>query len=290
MSSGLPREIGYVHVGGRGVHRMWCTGDRLYASAVPEGFADRILLIYDVRDPADVRLLGRWWLPGLHTAAGEKPAAPEGLRWNLHHPVVVDDRRAYLGCWDAGFKILDVSDPERPEVVGELGGWAPHQGGATHTALPLPGRRLVVITDEALEDEHEPGRKRVRVVDVSNERAPRLLSMCPEPPAALAARGGRFGPHNLHEHRPGAYVSETLVFVTYYGGGLRLYDLRDPEAPRACGAFLPVPPRGQGAIQINDVYVRSDGLILVTDRGEGGIYVLRLDPSLAEQHRVRLAA
>jgi hypothetical protein len=29
-----------------------------------------------------------------------------------------------------------------------------------------------------------------------------------------AKKGGHFGPHNLHENRPGSFVSETLIFAT----------------------------------------------------------------------------
>ncbi len=33
--------------------------------------------------------------------------------------------------------------------------------------------------------------------------------------ADYAKKGGHFGPHNLHENRPGSFVSETLIFATW---------------------------------------------------------------------------
>ena len=37
-------------------------------------------------------------------------------------------------------------------------------------------------------------------------------------------RPGSFGPHNLHENRPGSFQSESLIFSTWNNAGLRLYD------------------------------------------------------------------
>ena len=56
------------------------------------------------------------------------------------------------------------------------------------------------------------------------------------------AVGGHFGPHNIHENRPGSFQSETLIFATYQNAGVRVYDISDQLAPeggrrlRAAGA------------------------------------------------------
>ena len=39
--------------------------------------------------------------------------------------------------------------------------------------------------------------------------------------ADYLAKGGQFGPHNLHENRPNSYRSERVVFATYFNAGLR---------------------------------------------------------------------
>ena len=39
-------------------------------------------------------------------------------------------------------------------------------------------------------------------------------------------------------------------------------------------AFIPPAPEGQKAPMFNDLYVDTDGLIYVTDRIKGGLYVL----------------
>ena len=80
--------------------------------------------------------------------------------------------------------ILDIADPARPQFVSNLN-WGPRESGATHTALPLPGRDLVVVADESI----VPGRgdivKQVRVVDVADPYSPVVLSSLPLPGGAF---------------------------------------------------------------------------------------------------------
>jgi hypothetical protein len=269
-----PKELGKFHSGGEGVHRMVFTGGRYaYVSAVPDGFDDRIWVIVDLDDPTEPREAGRWWWPGMWRGDGETPDWPEGRRYAAHHALLAG-QVAFLGYGDAGMVILDVSDSSQPRVVSKLG-WTP--GGDTHTCLPLPGRDLVVATDESVNERCREEPHLVRVIDVSDLQAPRVVSTCPVPEGDFCDRGLRFGPHNLHENRPNSYASETLVFVTYFNAGLRVFDLTDSEDPREVAYWVPETPRGQEAPQINDLFVDEDGTIFVSDRVNGGLYVLRPD-------------
>jgi len=67
------------------------------------------------------------------------------------------------------------------------------------------------------------------------------------------------------------------VFGSFFNAGVRAFDVRDPFQPREVAAFVPdAPPRSPvGAIQINDVYVTSDGIVYAVDRSGGGLYVLQ---------------
>jgi hypothetical protein len=190
---------------------------------------------------------------------------------------MVHGDRAYVGMWDSGMVILDVSDLARPRILSHLT-WV--EGGHTHTCLPLPGRSLVVVTDEAITEGCAGPAHMVRVVDVADETDPRVLSICPVPEGGFCERGLRFGAHNLHENRPHSYRSERLMFATYFNAGLRVYDLADPAVPVEIAHWLPECPPGQQACQINDVFVGEDHLIYVTDRVNGGVYILRPEPSL----------
>jgi hypothetical protein len=78
-------------------------------------------------------------------------------------------------------------------------------------------------------------------------------------------------------------VSERFVFVTYFSGGLVVYDLDDRTAPRIIGHWQPETPPGQAAPQTNDVFVDADGYVWLTDRLTGGLYVLDRFVILSDQ-------
>jgi hypothetical protein len=274
-----PNPIGRFESGGLGVHRIVYSGGRYaYVSAIPEGFGDRIWVIVDLADPTAPVEAGRWWWPGLWRGGGELPSWPEGKRYAAHH-ALLDGHIAYLGCGDANLVVLDVSDVSAPRLVSQVQ-WSP--GGETHTCLPLPGRGLVVATDEAVKPRCQEEEKLVRVVDVSDVASPRVVAVCPPPEGDYCSRGLRFGPHNLHENLPGSYQSEQIVFVSYFNAGLRVYDISEPVRPREIAFWVPETPPGQEAPQINDLYVDQSGLVFVTDRITGGLYVLQPDDELAD--------
>lgn len=277
-----PKHIGWFDSTGKGVHRIVWTGGRYaYVSAIPDGFDDRIWVVVDLADPTAPVEAGRWWWPGQWVAGGETPTWPTGRRFAAHHALVEGDR-AYLGYGDAGLVVLDITDRSHPVQVGGLS-WEP--GGDTHTCLSLPGRDLLAVTDEVVTDGRAGEPHYVRLVDISDETAPRVMSICPPPPDEFYDHGLRFGPHNLHENRPGTYRSATLVFCTYFNAGLRVYDTSDAEHPVEIAHWLPDTPAGQEAPQINDVFVGADLDIWVTDRVNGGVYALAPDDTLADAMR-----
>ncbi len=271
-----PREVGFWNSTGRGVHRIVYEGGRYaYVSATPEGFDERIWVVVDVSDPEHPTERTRWWWPGMKE--GETRTWPESESRSVHHAMVHGDR-AYLGFWDSNMVILDISNLDEIRVVSHLQ-W--EVGGHTHTCLPMPGRDLVVVTDEAITNECEGDPHMVRVVDISDEASPEVVAICPVPEGDFCERGLRFGAHCLHENRPGSYRSAEVVFATYFNGGLRVYDVEEPTNPRDIAHWIPECPPGQPACQINDVWVAEDLLVYVTDRVNGGVYILEPEEALA---------
>ena len=99
-------------------------------------------------------------------------------------------------------------------------------------------------------------------------------------PEEFRTRGGRFGAHNLHENRPGpSFHSDTLIFGTFFNGGVRVFDLSNPLQPKEVAYFIPPKPENSivNAVQINDIYVDENRTIYAVDRHAGGLYVLELD-------------
>ena len=66
------------------------------------------------------------------------------------------------------------------------------------------------------------------------------------------------------------------VFVGHHEGGHTsfVFDVSDASNPREVAYFVPEAPPGRSSIQFNDVLVASDGLVYVTDRFTGGLYIL----------------
>jgi hypothetical protein len=277
-----PDQIGFWPSGGRGVHRVVWTGGRYaHASAIPDHFRDRIWVVLDMADPARPAEAARWWWPGQRD--DEQPGWPDGQRYAAHHALIAGGR-AYLGYDDAGMVVLDVTDMTRPRRAGHVR-W---EGGSTHTCLPLPGRGLVVATDEQVHDGPLAPARAIRVIDISGA-SPRVIAMCPHP-AGFDHLPGRFGAHNLHENQAGSYRSERVVFATYFSAGVRVYDLADPDHPVEVAHWIPRPATGQPVAQVNDLFVDAAGLVWVTDRIGGGLYVLEPGPALAalmEDARIR---
>ncbi len=277
-----PREIAFLKMPGKGVHRMTYWEPPLaYMSGSDEGFIDQFLVIVDLSEPTRPCEVGRWWFPGQNTGAGETPSwtptqshggAPGAKRYALHHPLIRGDR-AYCGYWDAGLVILDIADKRAPVLVSQLD-FGADVSTATHTALPVPGRDVLVVTDEQLANDCSGMQTRVRVVDIADETNPRVLSEFPVPEGNFCTRGGRFGPHNVDEMRPGTLASSNEIYVTWFNAGLRVVDISDATKPREVAYFVPDAPPGRSSIQFNDLLVTADGLVYVTDRFAGGLYIV----------------
>ncbi|QHQ21227.1 hypothetical protein GMW71_13345 [Pectobacterium brasiliense] len=272
-----PREISFLPLDGIGIHRIWYVGGRwAYVSALLDGYSDYIFLTIDLADPQRPEVAGRYWLPGMHTAGGEIASWPEGKRYALHHAIISGDT-AY-GSWrDGGLTLLDVSDRTNPQLISHRN-WSPPFGGGTHTALPLPDRDLLIVLDEAVLDNQEDGEKVIWVFDIREPSNPVSIATFPQPKEAdYVKKGAHFGPHNLHENRPGSFISSSLIFATYQNAGVRAYDISNPYQPKETGALVPAAParmvdkrpgRPQ-IIQSCDVFVDADGIIYSTDYNAG---------------------
>ena len=275
-----PREIGFLALEGVGAHRLWWTGGRwAYVSAMLDGFSDYIFLTLDMADPSKPTVAGRWWIPGM--AAGETPSwDDQAFRYSCHHGIVSGDT-AYVTWRDGGVTLLDVTDRAQPSLIAHRN-WSPPFGGGTHNALPLPGRELMVVVDEAVMERQADGVKPIWIFDIREPANPVSIATMPIPDEAdYLAKGSRFGPHNVHENRPGTWVSETEIFATYNNAGVRVYDISDPFRPVETAAFVPAAPARlmddrPGVPQISaagDVFVDAQGLLYTTDQN-GGLSIL----------------
>jgi hypothetical protein len=207
-----------------------------------------------------------------------------------------DGRRGYVAHWGGGFQILDTSEvaeaKPKPNIrlVTEAGGlrW----GGPAHSAVKVPGRPLVVLSDEA-QDGCPWGW--VRVFDVSDEARPTLAGQfraeqnreagC----ADLTASGAANQSHTSHNPT----VLSNLALVTWHAAGLQAIDLENPRRPRPAGSFVPEPVEsvatedpaltgGGKGVALWSYPIIKDALIYVVDV-RNGLYVLKYQGRWAEE-------
>ena len=244
---------------------------------------DQFYRIIDVRNPSKPTEVGRWWYPGTRKGdtAPPPPRHPKfdgGYRPHNTNVYPKKANRAYVAYIDGGAWILDIGDKSKPKPVGHLQ-YSPPYNGFTHTVLPLIERGYLIISDECVKDNGEDWPKLTWVVDARVESNLVPVATLPLPPAEnFIKRGGRYGSHNLHENQPGpcSFRSETLIFATFFNGGVRAFDLTNPLQPKEAGYFVPGAPKlaPKGSAQINDVWVDENRLVYAVDRFGGGLYTL----------------
>ena len=277
------KEIAFLEIPGFGINRLWWPGGRYaYVSAHFDGFIDHILCIVDLKEITKPEIVSRWWLPGMNRAAGETPTFPAGRRVALHHMITAGNR-GYAAWRDGGFTIHDLTDAARPMLLSHLN-WSPPFPGGTHTPLPLPGRNLAVVVDEANAEKCAKGTFYTFIVDVRAPENPVPISTLPTPKDRDFCSVGVFGPHNVHENRPGSFHSEEIIVATYNNAGVRVFDITDAFAPREIASWVPpvpqklIDPRPNVGLAAKtcDVYVTTDGLMYVSD-WNGGMHVLQYE-------------
>lgn len=275
------REIAFLEMPGFGINRIgWQGGRYAYVSAHFDGFTDHILCVVDLKEITKPEIVAKWWLPGMNRAAGETPTNPKGKRYALHH-MLTDGKLGY-GAWrDGGLTIHDISDPTNPKLLSRLN-WSPPFPGGTHTPLPLPGRQLAVVLDEANAQKCAKGLFHSFILDVRSPENPVTIATLPTPSDRdYCSSPGTFGPHNLHENRPGSFQSEDLIFATYNNAGVRIFDIKNQFAPKEVAYWVPpvpkklIDPRPNIALDAKtaDLYVTTEGLMFVSD-WNAGMHVL----------------
>lgn len=313
-------DCGLKHV--MGVHRFQYDGGRyVHLTADCVGYEGTIYRILDIIDPKNPVEIGRWWKPEQYAdgypgrtfdpSAGHNPEFMD--KAFLHGPAFVRDGIAYCGYGGAGLITLDVSDITRPKCLGEL----PFKptfsselaGARLHTALPLPGRDLVVCQNEGERFQfftpdkikRAQAMNNIHIVDVSDPSRPTLIAEFPYPEVPkdfpyknfnVAGLGvpGPFGPHNLHEpmqSKPWLEQRGDRVYCCYFHAGLRVYDVSDEFNIKEIGYFIPPNPNktpeesffpkfpGPRLACTEDIVVDDRGNMIITCLDDG-YYILRM--------------
>lgn len=262
-----PKLIHHQYTGREGVHRFDVDERYAYMSTGMEGFEGNILVIYDHSNPTKLQEVGRWWIPGQHTAGGEVRSW-HGSDKQLHHAMRLGNE-LWAGCWHGGVAGIDVTDISKPKTITDYD-YHPAFAHPTHTAMRVPykvgGKDIIAVIDE--EERHTQGRIHAFVwffeLTADKKLVPISTFSMSERDTPLFDGGGRFGAHQYQEKFP-----KPILFATWFSGGLRAVDFSNPLKPKETGFFIPDKAKSNVNVQSNDATVDDRGLVYVLDRNIG---------------------
>lgn len=259
----------------------------LYSST----FAETHLLVTDISAARDGQFeeIGQW------AAEFPDPRADDFIH---SMSVSADGSRGFLAYLSAGFLEVDTSDfasgRSGPQIhaVTDIESRPRWDGPGVHSAVPIPGRDLVLTTDEAYGtyarsiDGCPWGWS--RIIDVADSAHPDVIgeyrvmpyndeAECVDVPTVRDERSS-FSSHN-------PTVTENLALVTWHSAGLQIVDASDATAPSQLAAYVPEAieevatedpalTSGIDKVAMWSYPIIRDGLIYVVDI-RNGLYVLR---------------
>jgi len=283
----LARGAGATDVIGNRIYAAWGVGD------------DGIMTIID-RKKLLPAAYGGTWVPGPGMVPGSNNA-DSPFETDLIGPtsptvgyfVMSPDQGGHTSMPVFGLKppsMQSFNDPSNPESAGD---------GHFTT------RDIVVVASEATADGgngfcQEPPHYAFTVdVTVENSmtappgtrpehdryQGPMVLgTMSVDPRSGLSfkrgnycARGARFGVHSTEENFRNPYYGK-LTALAYFNGGLRIWDIREPQAPREVAFYVPEADAltDTAGYMTNNVEIDNRGYIYVVDRDGAGMDILQL--------------
>ena len=323
---GMIYYTGETNIGGKQTHKIYwdCESGIAYLNGTPEGWRiRRVLQLFDMSNPLEPHHIRNFALDG------SQPGANGPISTPLHAPFA-SGNRVYLGYGasdDGVMQILDrdklingnpeSNDPFSPTTENLLYPQIsrldmPEYYGA-HSVKPLFNIEVKDFADTeknkflniVLLASEEIGigncstdRDMLFIVDITDEDKPFPISsfQAKENLGNFCERGLRFGLHAVHDsYHPN--FDNSLVVMSYFNGGTRVADIRDPFDPVEVAYFVPQMNdftqeicSAEGGlfitaqtdencfrqVQTNNVDIDDRGLIYSVDRAGSGLHILEL--------------
>lgn len=303
-----------------------CATGIAYTVGSIKGWPGQQLQIFDLSNPKRPRHIRNFGLPGTEPGGAINAADPG---FSMHEANVAGGRvyLAYGTDHRGTIQILDrekllhgdpaLSDPLAPTdaslIYPQIAriDMPDYWGG--HSAKPILNvpiadyarnkrgavRDFLFVTSEGIDFRCATPRHLSFFVDITDERHPWPVSNF-QVPALPAHPGdpdfcnrGVFGPHAPHASHNPLYEGK-MIFLSYFTGGVRVIDMRDPFKPVEIGHFIPratpnsrviYPPNAPDDVKawpvINTVEVDERGqYVFAVDRPHNGLFILKLTGKL----------
>jgi hypothetical protein len=203
--------------------------------------------------------------------------------------------------------LYDITDEANPKFIGE----DPNDPARTKMDVPdgFDYKWLGIVPGNGVADTHcgttNCGQSGVYGASVTPQDPP----VGNKNPNSFCNQGARFGVHASTELFYPPYYGR-LAILSWFVGGLRVFDIRNPDDPRPIAYFIPAPndtgcgPKGGpspgpgctfantgraghtvSAIHTNNVEVDDRGLIYLADRSGTGMHIVKLTGEAARAGR-----
>jgi choice-of-anchor B domain-containing protein len=205
------------------------------------------MAIFDISNPVEPELIAE------HNVFGNINAG------HVHDGFVHRDT-AYLNCGNAGFAIVDFSDPVNPTTINTLRPNEYPMAGYNHSCWRSTDGTAIYMADENWNAD-------IKVVDISDHNNLDI---------PMTFDAGNDNPNSIPHNQ---VVACDRLFVSYYYDGLQVYDISDPLNPQR-SHFFPTSSASHRASYEGawGVYpLLPSGNILVSDMQEGLFILEPLD-------------
>lgn len=188
------------------------------------------------------------------------------------HPLT-GDRLLYIPYWDAGLRIVDISDPRMPREIAAFTDFAPSSLAQLHDARTMPaligGAHVTVVGPEIVT---APETGQLTFVNTTDPTTPAKLGWWSVPGNLTVDSPFLFSPHVFDTDARGRVV------IGHNHAGVWLIDASDPANPSSVGFYQPHEPREGGWGPRPSVWGARffHGYVLATE-GPTGLYILETE-------------
>jgi hypothetical protein len=223
------------------------------------------LMVVDMSDPANIKEVSRWWVPGQRFGEEEEYKkwifANDQSSWTSAHGAPVVPKRiedggtiGYGGFGAFGMYVFDFSDIRHPKAIGRAH-WEfePMSDIPYHSLYPVITdeahpklKNIVFSTVECLYADGRAPYHTPHVIDVSDPRNPKIIGLFPRPKAPkdapytdFAFARGRFGSHNPQAWLAPGRMRPEIAAMSFFNAGIRVFDISEPTAPQEKAWYVP---------------------------------------------------